>query len=126
MLSAGNTISQIHAFNVECEMTVLQKCYYVYILASLSGTRYVGLTDDLRIRIRRHKGGVFDGFTKEYKVDRLMYFEIFHESAIAEAREKQVKKYRRAKKVALFARSNPGWKDLSEEILSRSIKDLLM
>ena len=79
-----------------------------------------------RIRIRQHKGGVFDGFTKEYKVDRLMYFEIFHESAIAEARERQVKKYRRAKKVALFARSNPGWKDLSEEILSRSIKDLLM
>ena len=98
----------------------------MYILASLSGTLYVGLTDDLRNRIRDHKAGVFDGFTKRYSVNRLMYYEIFHESATAEAREKQIKKYRREKKLALFAESNPRWKDLSEEIVDRSIKDILM
>jgi len=64
-----------------------QKCFYVYLLASLRGTLYVGLTDDLSNRIRQHRDGVYDGFTKKYNVNRLMYFEIFHESATAESRE---------------------------------------
>ena len=85
----------------------------------------MGLTDNLRTRIRQHKDGVVDGFTKKYYVNRLMYFEIFRDSKSAEFREKQIKKYRRDKKVALFAKSNPRWKDLSEE-WSGSIQEFLM
>ena len=101
------------------------KTYYVYILASLSGTLYVGLTDDLRRRVEEHKLGLVDSFTKKYKVNRLMYFEIFRETEAAESREKQLKKWRREKKMALFAKSNPRWEDLSKR-LPRSVKELLM
>src|SRR5438552_18435443 len=76
-----------------------QKCWYVYILSSLSGTLYVGTTDDLRLRITEHKQGLFDGFTKKYQVDRLMYYETFSEPRKASDREKQIKKYRREKKL---------------------------
>jgi putative endonuclease len=99
--------------------------YYVYILASLSGTLYVGLTDDLKRRVEEHKLGLVEGFTKKYKVDRLMYFEIFHDAKAAEDREKQIKKYRREKKIALFVESNPEWKDLSPQ-LKWAVKELLM
>ena len=93
-----------------------QRCYFVYILASLQGTLYVGLTDDMRKRMIQHKSGTFDGFTKKYKVDRLMYFETYTESKVADNRERQIKKYRREKKIALFAESNPEWKDLTPEL----------
>ena len=93
-----------------------QRCYFVYILSSLSGTLYVGLTDDLRHRVTQHKSGTFDSFTKKYKVDRLMYFETYTESKVAATREIQLKKWRREKKIALFATSNPKWKDLTPEI----------
>ena len=71
--------------------------FYVYILASLSGTLYVGLTDDLPRRMIQHKNGSFDSFTKTYEVNRLMYFETYTDQKTAEMREQQVKKYRRAK-----------------------------
>jgi putative endonuclease len=93
-----------------------QRCYFVYILASLSGTLYVGLTDDLRKRVLEHKAGTFDGFTKKYNVNRLMYFETISAPKTAELREEQIKKYRREKKIALFLKSNPEWRDLSPEI----------
>jgi putative endonuclease len=93
-----------------------QRCYYVYILASLSGTLYVGLTDDSRKRILQHQSRQFDGFTKKYNVNRLMYFETYTDSKLAASREEQIKKYRREKKITLFADSNPQWKDLTPEI----------
>src|SRR5437588_11730568 len=89
--------------------------FYVYILSSLSGTLYIGLTDDLPLRMVQDRDGTFDGFTKRYRVNRLMYVEGFRDSVAASARELQIKKYRREKKVALFAESNPGWKDLSKD-----------
>jgi putative endonuclease len=92
--------------------------YYVYLLSSLSGTLYVGLADNLRQRILEHKLGTYDGFTKRYGVNRLMYFETFRDSRAAELREKQIKKYRREKKIALFTKTNPQWKDLSRRILT--------
>ena len=64
----------------------------------------------------QHKSGMFDGFTRKYKIDRLMYFETFTESKAAAHRERQIKKYRREKKVALFSESNPEWKDLAPEL----------
>jgi putative endonuclease len=93
-----------------------QRCYFVYILASLRGALYIGLTADMRQRMIQHKSGTFDGFTKKYKVDRLMYLETYADSQVAAAREQQIKKFRREKKIALFAESNPGWKDLIPEL----------
>jgi predicted GIY-YIG superfamily endonuclease len=63
----------------------------------------------------QHKSGTFDGFTKKYKVDRLVYLETYTESKVAADREQQMKKYRREKKIALFSESNPEWKDLTAE-----------
>ena len=93
-----------------------QLCYFVYILSSLSGTLYVGLTDNLWKRVAEHKAGSFDGFSRKYKVNRLMYFETFSDPTIAADREQQIKKWRREKKIALFATSNPQWRDLAPEI----------
>jgi putative endonuclease len=93
-----------------------QRCYFVYMLASLSGTLYVGLTDDLRKRMTQHKAGLFDGFTKRYKVDRLIYFETYGDPKIAAEREQRIKKWRREKKIELFAESNAHWKDITPEI----------
>jgi len=94
-----------------------QRCYYVYILASLRGVLYVGLTDDLRKRMVQHRSGTFDGFTKRYNISRLMYFETYTDSKAAERREIQIKKYRREKKIALLSESNSEWKDLYPELL---------
>jgi putative endonuclease len=93
-----------------------QGYYFVYLLSSLSGTLYVGLTDNLWKRVQEHKDGVFDGFTRKYKINRLMYFETYNIATIAADRERQIKKWRREKKIALFAKSNPQWKDLAPEI----------
>jgi putative endonuclease len=79
----------------------------VYILSSLSGTLYVGVTNDLNRRVTEHKSGLVEGFTKKYGVNRLMYYEVFRDAANAAAREQQIKKFRREKKVQLFALSNP-------------------
>jgi putative endonuclease len=92
--------------------------FFVYILSILSGTLYVGLTDDLPLRMMQHKNGEYDGFTKKYEVNRLMYYEGFTDSNAAAAREKQIKTYSRAKKIALFKKSNPQWKDLSKDLYS--------
>jgi putative endonuclease len=102
--------------NQKVPLRRFQRCYFVYIVASLRGTLYVGLTDDLRKRIRQHEEGTFDGFTRKYKVNRLMYFETYSDSQFAEYREKQIKKYGREKKIALFKDGNPQWKDLYPEL----------
>jgi putative endonuclease len=72
-----------------------QKLFYVYILASLSRTLYVGLTDNLRTRVEEHRLGLVGSFTKKYHVNRLMYFEVFRDAESAENREQQIKKFRR-------------------------------
>ena len=90
--------------------------FYVYILASLSGTLYVGLTDDLPLRLLQHLNGTYDGFTRRYRINRLVYVEAFRDSLAAGAREKQIKKFRREKKIALFSEANPKWKDLSRDL----------
>lgn len=64
----------------------------------------------------QHKSGTFDGFTKKYGINRLMYFETYTEPKVAARRERQVKRYGREKKIALFAESNPEWKDLTSEL----------
>ena len=93
-----------------------QRCYFVYILANLNGLLYASLTNDMRRRMIEHKSGTFDGFTKKYKIDRLMNLETYSYPKAAEKRELQVKKFRREKKIALFVESNPGWKDLTPKL----------
>ena len=82
---------------------------------------YVGSTDNLISRMRQHQDGTFEGFTKRYKVDRLMYFEVFTDDRVAARREQQVKKFRRDKKIALIEKDNFKWKDLSSELVQALI-----
>lgn len=87
--------------------------YYIYILASLSGTLYIGITNNLKRRIYEHKEGLIEGFSKKYKCIKLIYFEEYHDVNEAIAREKQLKNWRREKKESLIKRLNPSWKDLA-------------
>ena len=85
----------------------------IYILASRrNGTLYVGVTSDLVGRISEHKQDLIEGFTKRYGVHRLVHFEVFDDMETAIRREKQVKKWPRARKLALIEASNPEWRDL--------------
>ncbi|MFZ5801837.1 MAG: GIY-YIG nuclease family protein [Candidatus Omnitrophota bacterium] len=93
------------------------KQYYVYILSSYSGVLYIGVTKDLIRRVGAHKAGWMEGFTKKYKVDRLVYYEVTTEVMSAIAREKQLKSWRREKKERLIGGANPEWKDLYRDIL---------
>src|SRR5271166_4860043 len=76
--------------------------FYVYILASSSGTLYIGVTNDLRKRVWQHKNHLIGGFTSTYNVDRLLYFEEFVDIRNAIRREKQLKGWSRQKKIAQF------------------------
>jgi putative endonuclease len=88
--------------------------YYVYITASRSRVLYVGVTNELQRRLYQHKHHLLPGFTSRYNVTRLVYFEETADVHSAVAREKQIKGWLRAKKVALIEKANPDWKDLSE------------
>ena len=96
-------------------MTCKNRCF-VYIMASRTRVLYTGVTNDLYDRVNRHKSGRDEGsFTARYRVNRLVYFEGFRSVQKAIEREKQIKRWRRAKKVRLVESVNPRWKDLSLE-----------
>jgi putative endonuclease len=88
--------------------------FWVYILTSSTGTLYIGITGYIDRRISQHKMDSIEGFTKKYKVHRLVYFETFGHVQNAIRREKQLKGWRREKKIALIEKTNPRWQDLSE------------
>jgi putative endonuclease len=91
--------------------------YYVYLLASeRNGTLYVGVTNDLVRRVYEHKNKIGRGFTSRYDVVRLVWFEPYDDPSNAIAREKVIKKWRRAWKLRLIEQSNPQWVDLFEQI----------
>jgi putative endonuclease len=90
------------------------KQYYVYIMASSSGTLYIGVTNDLEHRVDQHKRKLIEGFTKKYNVSRLVHYEETNDVHDAISREKQIKRWRRSKKLELIESSNPTWADLSE------------
>jgi putative endonuclease len=90
----------------------MAKSYYVYITASISRVLYIGATSDLLKRVYQHKEGVVEGFTNSYRADRLVYFEETSDVHAAIVREKQLKGWRREKKVALVDAMNPKWNDL--------------
>ena len=88
-------------------------CFWVYILASKSGTIYIGITNSLYNRVFAHKHGTGSLFTKKYSCHRLIHFEEYQYVLDAIAREKQLKRWSREKKELLIRRSNPKWEDLS-------------
>jgi putative endonuclease len=88
--------------------------YFVYILASRSRVLYVGVTNDLARRIWEHRNKEASGFTSQYNVTRLVHCETFPTARQAIAREKQLKGWRRDKKVALIESANPEWRDLAD------------
>ena len=87
---------------------------YVYIMTNQSRTLYLGFTNNIRQRVRQHKEGLIDGFTSRYKLDTLVYFETFSDVTSVIAREKQIKRWRREKKLRLIVQENPDWRDLSD------------
>ena len=95
--------------------TMPERIYTVYILASRSLTLYIGVTSNLQRRVNQHKQHNFDGFTAQYQIERLVCFERFNDIRNAISREKQLKRWRREKKIALIKSMNPTWIDLSEE-----------
>lgn len=88
--------------------------YYVYILASRTKRLYVGVTNNLERRVHEHKTGLVDGFTQRYNIHRLVYCEDYESIRDAIAREKQLKAWRRSKKVDLIETLNPEWDDMAE------------
>ena len=88
----------------------------VYILASKpNGTLYVGVTSDLVRRIEAHRSHAIAGFTRKYKVEQLVYFELHDDMLEAIQREKRMKKWNRAWKIELIEKTNPDWSDLSDQ-----------
>ena len=86
--------------------------YFVYILASRFKTLYIGVTNDLQRRIAQHRERRPGTYTGRYRIDRLVHVEVFDSPSIAIAREKELKAWRREKKVRLIETKNPAWEDL--------------
>ena len=90
--------------------------YFVYILSNWDDSViYVGVTSNLPRRLFEHKHGLADGFTKQYNVHKLVFWEHTNDVYSTISREKQLKKWTRAKKNALISRMNPEWRDLSTD-----------
>jgi putative endonuclease len=91
--------------------------FYVYILASKrNGTLYVGMTDDLPKRVWQHRNGILPGFTRDYAVKLLVWYEVHESRESALLRERRLKKWNRKWKLELIESSNPIWRDLGEDL----------
>src|SRR6476469_4810906 len=97
---------------------MLFRLYYTYIMASKSRVLYVGVTNNLGLRVAQHRSGLdLESFTTHYRVYQLVYFEECPSVKQAIAREKQIKGWTRAKKLALVDRFNPEWRDLAPHVI---------
>ena len=105
--------------------------YFAYIVCSRTGTLYIGVTNSISRRALQHKRGEIEGFASKYHCDRLVYYERYQHVQKAIAREKQLKGWSRAKKIALIESRNPRWEDLAEKwgaemlFANQSIEDAL-
>ena len=90
--------------------------YWVYIASSISRKIYIGVTNNLNRRISEHKEGKIEGFTKKYNIKKLVYYEETNDIYCAIEREKQLKKWRREKKIKLIEKNNSKWKDLFNDL----------
>ena len=95
--------------------------YWVYIATNAAKTLYTGVTNDLVRRMYEHRNHLVPGFTSKYKIDRLVHFEETSDVNEAIAREKQIKGWRREKKVRLIEAANPGWTDLSRDWWTKAV-----
>src|SRR5580658_1626428 len=91
-----------------------ERHYYVYIVASRTHILYIGITDNIERRAEQHCNAELPGFTKTYHCSRLVFLETYQYVQKAIAREKQLKRWRRSKKIWLIEMTNPTWADLSE------------
>jgi putative endonuclease len=91
----------------------MERVFHVYFMAGASGVIYLGVTSHLTQRVFQHKQKLLPGFTKKYNLTKLVWFEPHSTARSAIAREKEIKKWRRSKKVALIESLNPHWNDLS-------------
>jgi putative endonuclease len=89
--------------------------FFVYIAANRARTLYTGVTHDLERRMYEHQRRVRSGFTSRYRIDRLVYYEFSEDVLVAITREKQIKGWKRCRKIALIEAVNPEWLDLSRE-----------
>ena len=90
--------------------------YFVYILSNWDDSvLYIGVTGNLPRRLYEHRNKLVDGFTKQYNVHKLVYYEHTNDVYSAISREKQLKKWSRSKKIALIQKMNPEWRDLSAD-----------
>ena len=96
----------------------MEKLYYVYILPSRSRTLYTGVTNNAIRRVSQHREGIGKGFATRYRIHRLVYFEMFHDVRAAIAREKAIKGWSHAKKVALIEERNPTWDDMVGDLFA--------
>jgi putative endonuclease len=87
----------------------------VYVVCSRTGTLYIGMTNSIYRRALEHKRGETEGFASRYQCDRLVYYESFEDVHKAIGREKQLKGWSRAKKIALIQSKNPRWEDFAEK-----------
>jgi putative endonuclease len=94
----------------------MERTFHVYLTASKSGVLYLGVTGNLAQRVFQHKEQFVAGFTRKYNVTKLVWFEPHGSARSAISREKEIKGWRRAKKVALIESMNPHWDDLSLRI----------
>jgi putative endonuclease len=114
-LNSGMETSRFARSDNDKREIPMTKNYYVYIMTNKSRTFYVGMTNNLERRVSEHKQKLIEGFTKRYNITLLVYYETFSDVRAAIAREKQVKDWRREKKMALIESMNPTWKDLSAD-----------
>jgi putative endonuclease len=108
--------SENHAQSRDLVLAMREYHFYVYMLQSASRRAiYIGVTSNLRHRVFQHKTHQFEGFTDDYNAIRLVYFEKFDSIGKAIAREKQLKRWRREKKMWLIEKMNPKWRDLAAD-----------
>jgi putative endonuclease len=98
---------------IRAENSRVEKTYYVYIMSSQRRVLYIGITSGIERRVFQHKAHTFGGFTAKYNVTNLVYFERYGSVMKAIRREKELKNWRREKKIDLIESSNPKWRDLS-------------
>jgi len=91
------------------------KQYYVYFMTNKSGTLYLGVTNNLSRRVTEHSQSIIKGFSEKYRIKKLVYYETFTDVREAIVREKQLKRWRREKKIELIEKVNPEWKDMLNE-----------
>ena len=97
---------------------MIEKAYYVYLMTNWNNkVMYIGITNNLERRIFEHKQKVGQGFTEKYNINKLVYYEQTSDIIEVLNREKEIKKWRREKKNKLVVKTNPIWRDLSEDFL---------